>query len=71
MTDFGKVKSNFKPDPIKFDDYAVWIHTNIIEIVEDGGTCWEYNMVRMPKNDYLLKLQSEIDFLTMLLEVNL
>ncbi len=59
MIDYGRVRSGVKPEPFKFDDYSVWVHTNIQEVTEKVGEedefiGYEYNMVQYPKDEFIL-----------------
>lgn len=62
MTDYGKIKSTVKPEPLEIDKYSAYINTDITEIaVElDGETYteYEYNQVRYSKDEYI-KAQAE------------
>lgn len=57
MKDYGTVKSGIKPEPIKIDEYSVWINSDI-ELYEeeiDGETFtgFSYHMVQYDKDEYL------------------
>lgn len=64
MKDYGTVKSAVKPEPIKVDEYSVWIHTDIEPFTEelDGITFegWQYHMVQYGKDEYILGQQQTI-----------
>lgn len=65
MTDYGIVKSNVKPKPIKIDEYSVWVNTDIQPIEEeiDGETFtgFSYHMVQYDKDEYIIRQQEIID----------
>lgn len=65
MTDYGIVKSAVKPEPIKIDEYSVWVNTDIQPIEEeiDGETFegWEYHMVQYSKDEYIIYQQALIE----------
>lgn len=60
MTDYGRVRSTVKPEPIVIDDFSVWQHTDIQEVSENVGGedefhgC-EYNMIQYTKDEFILK----------------
>ena len=62
MTDYGKIRSTVKPEPLELDEYSAYVNTDISEItVEIEGekhTEYEYNQVRYTKDEYI-KLQAE------------
>lgn len=64
MTNYGKVQSTVKPEPIKIDDYSVWVHENIVEVENENFT-YEYDMVRYDIKEYILervgKVESDVD----------
>lgn len=64
MTDYGIVKSTVKPEPIKIDEYSVWVHTDIQPIEEeiDGEVFTGYtaHMVQYDKDEYL-KMQIAVN----------
>lgn len=70
MKDYGKQRSNVKPDEMVIDEFSVWIHSNIQEISEPGNhdqegfTGYEFNMVQYDKNEFnmlqMMKLQEEL-----------
>ena len=37
MTDYGRVRSTVKPEPIVIDDFSVWQNTDIQEVSENVG----------------------------------
>ena len=62
MTDYGKIRSTVKPEPLELDEYSAYINTDITEVtVEIDGethTEFEYNQVRYSKDEYI-KAQAE------------
>lgn len=64
MTDYGIVKSTVKPEPIKIDEYSVWVHWDIhpIEDEVEGEvfTGYGYRMVQYDKDEYL-KMQIAVN----------
>ena len=64
MTDYGIVKSTVKPEPIKIDEYSVWVHTDIqpIEEAVEGEVFvgYSYHMVQYDKDEYL-KMQIAVN----------
>ena len=57
MIDYERVRSTVRPEPMLFDEYSVWLNTEISEI---GGeqTEYEYRMIRYTKDEYI-KLMAE------------
>lgn len=58
MTDYGIVKSSVKPEPIKIDEYSVWVNTDIRSIEEeiDGEvfTGYSYHLIHYDKDEYIM-----------------
>ena len=58
MTNYGRVRSTVKPEPVRTDDFSVWVHTNIVPVEEPnndmgpGFVGWEFNMVRYTREEY-------------------
>lgn len=48
MLNYGIVKSTVKPEPVKYDDYSVWIHQQIKKVDDE----YEYIMLRYTRNEY-------------------
>lgn len=65
MTDYGIVKSSVKPEPIKTDEYSVWVNTDIQPVKEEIGgeifTGYSYHMVRYDKDEYIMYQQKIIE----------
>lgn len=65
MKDYGIVKSAIKPNPLKIDEYSVWINTDIEPFEEeiDGETIngFSYHMVQYDKDEYILTQQQQIE----------
>lgn len=57
MIDYERVRSTVRPEPMLFDEYSVWINTEISEI-EGEQTEYEYRMIRYTKDEYI-KLMAE------------
>lgn len=60
MTDYGRVRSTVKPEPIVIDDFSVWQNTDIQEISENVGeenefVGYEYNMIQYGKDEFILQ----------------
>lgn len=57
MTDYGIVESTVKPEPIKIDEYSVWVNTDIqtveVESESEVFTYYTYHMVQYDKDEYL------------------
>lgn len=62
MTEYKKVQSTIKPMETEFDEYSVWVNSDIHEITvtdENGShTEYEYNQAQYSKDEYI-KLMSE------------
>lgn len=65
MKDYGTVKSAIKPNPLKIDEYSVWINSDIEPYEEevDGETLtgFSYHMVQYDKDEYILNQQTDIE----------
>lgn len=61
MTDYGIVRSTVKPEPIKIDEYSVWINTDIRPVEEETFTGYSYHMVQYDKDEYIMLQQQKID----------
>ena len=65
MINYGKVQSTVKPEPIKVDDYSVWVCDGIVELEKDDFIGFEYNMKRYDIKEYILgrvdKVESDVD----------
>ena len=57
MIDYERVRSTVRPEPMLFDEYSVWLNTEISEI-EGEQTEYEYRMIRYTKDEYI-KLMAE------------
>ena len=60
MTDYGRVRSTVKPEPIVIDDFSVWQNTDIQEVSENVGeenefVGYEYNMIQYSKDEFMLQ----------------
>lgn len=57
MKDYGKVRSDVKPQEKEFDEYSVWINENITEVAvsdeEREYTEYEYNQKQYTKDEYI------------------
>ncbi len=57
MKDYGIVESAVKPEPIKIDEYSVWVSTEIVpferEIEGEIFTGYSYRLVQYGKDEYL------------------
>lgn len=57
MKDYGKVRSDVKPQEKEFDEYSVWINENITEVTasdeEREYTEYEYNQKQYTKDEYI------------------
>ncbi len=60
MTNYGKVSSTVRPDPIVIDKYSVWVNTEIEEISEDEFVGYQYNQKQYDKDEFIRNLGNEI-----------
>lgn len=62
MTDYGRIRSTVRPEPLELDEYSAYVNTDIVEIAVDidreTHTEYEFNQIRYSK-DELIKLQAE------------
>lgn len=63
MQNYGLTKSSIKPQPIEFDEYNVWVNSDIKKINENIGQDnefigFQFNMVKYSKDEFI-KLQAE------------
>lgn len=65
MKDYGIVESSVKPEPIRIDEYSVWISTDITpfekEIDGETFTGYSYHSVQYDKDEYIMLQQQKID----------
>jgi len=70
MVDYGKQRSTVKPEPMVLDENSVWVYSNITPVEETVGeetfSGWEFNMVQYDKNEYISKLQADIDYISIM-----
>ena len=75
MVDYGKQRSTVKPEPMVLDENSVWVYSNITPVEETVGeetfSGWEFNMVQYDKNEYISKLQADIDYISIMSGVDL
>lgn len=64
MKDYGIVESSVKPEPIKIDEYSVWISTDITpfekEIEGEMFVGYSYHSVQYDKDEYIMHQQQTI-----------
>lgn len=64
MTDYGRIRSTVRPEPLELDEYSAYINTDITEItVEYDGethTEFEYNQVRYTKDELITQQAQQI-----------
>lgn len=65
MKDHSITRSAVKPDPIKIDEYSVYVCTDIKPFTEeiDGEMFegWEYHMIQYSKDEYIMHQQTIIE----------
>lgn len=71
MKDYGRVRSTVNPKPMVIDEFSVWIHKNITEVSENVGEenefiGYEHDMIQYEKDEYIMLLQSDIDYIGMM-----
>lgn len=58
MKDYGTVESAVKPEPIKIDEYSVWVSTEITpferEIDGEIFTGYSYRLAQYDKDEYIM-----------------
>ena len=78
MTTYENVRSTIKPEPVRTDEYSVYVNTDIQEVSvsdEDDSihTEYEYKQIRYTKDEYIqcmLKKQvEEVSELSNILDV--
>ena len=64
MTDFGRIRSTVKPEPLELDEYSAYVNTDITEVaVEFDGethTEYEYNQVRYTKDELITQQAQQL-----------
>ena len=80
MKEYGTVQSNVQPEPLKIDEFSVWIASDIKEVDLPGGGIddqetvkgYEYTLTQYDKDEYislmndsLASTQEAVDFLLM------
>lgn len=71
MIDYGITRSTVKPEPLKIDEHSVWIYTNITPVEENDFSGWEFHMMQYTKNEYISKLQADVDYIAIMSGVEL
>ncbi|MEA5135351.1 MAG: hypothetical protein VB035_04340 [Candidatus Fimivivens sp.] len=65
MIDYGRTRSTVKPEPLKIDEFSVWVCSNITPIVEtdpDGErefNGFEFDMVQYDKDEYIRMMDAK------------
>lgn len=56
MKNYGKVRSTKKPQDMVIDDFSVWIHSDIKEVVDEKNKFkgYEYYMVQYTKDEFIM-----------------
>lgn len=64
MTDYGRIRSTVRPEPLELDEYSAYVNTDITEVtVELDGethTEYEYNQVRYTKDELITQQAQQI-----------
>lgn len=64
MTDYGRIRSTVRPEPLELDEYSAYVNTDITEIkVENDGethTEYEYNQVRYTKDELITQQAQQL-----------
>ena len=64
MTDYGRIRSTVKPEPLELDEYSAYVNTDITEVtVELDGeahTEFEFNQVRYTKDELITQQAQQI-----------
>jgi len=64
MINFGKTRSTVRPEPLKIDEFSVWVHTNIQPVTETDGehefNGFEFDMVQYDKDEYIHYMNEKI-----------
>lgn len=87
MKDYGIVESTVKPDPIKIDEYSVWVSSEITPFERSEGedqtfAGYTYHLIQYDKDEYIRMIQEEnsqglkqnradIDYLALMTDVDL
>ncbi len=62
MTDYGRIRSTVRPEPLELDEYSAYVNTEIAEIAVDidgeTHTEYEFDQIRYSKDEFIM-LQSE------------
>lgn len=65
MIDYGRTRSTVKPEPLKIDEFSVWVCSNITPIVEtdpDGEhefNGFEFDMIQYDKDEYIRMMDAK------------
>lgn len=64
MTDYGRIRSTVRPEPLELDEYSAYVNTDIAEVtVEIDGethTEYEFNQVRYTKDELITQQAQQI-----------
>ena len=63
MTDYGRIRSTVKPEPLELDEYSAYVNTDVTEMAVDidgeKHIEYEYNQIRYDKNEYIKLLSKQ------------
>jgi hypothetical protein len=66
MIDYGRTRSTVKPEPLKIDEFSVWVCSNITSVAEtdpDGErefNGFEFDMVQYDKDEYIRMMNTQL-----------
>jgi carbon monoxide dehydrogenase subunit G len=53
--------STIKPEPMRIDEYSVWVHTDISPVSSDDFNGFEYDMVQYEKDEFILNMYEKMN----------
>lgn len=64
MTDYGRIRSTVKPEPLELDEYSAYVNTDIkevtVEYVGETHTEFEFNQTRYTKDELITQQAQQI-----------
>lgn len=64
MTDYGRIRSTVRPEPLELDEYSAYVNTDITEVTveldEETHTEFEFNQVCYTKDELITQQAQQI-----------
>lgn len=64
MTDYGRIRSTVRPEPLELDEYSAYVNTDITEVTVDidgeTHTEYEFNQMRYTKDELITQQAQQL-----------